>query len=146
RSVRARIYRANSQTSEFTQVFYREDPRRPQRGRFVLASEELSRSSTQPYIHDCVVEVVHRRKRYKFRVFFKRHKKLPINQPILQLSNARMDGNVLVVACGTKVSVKNLGSRLEACAANKAVQRFAQYIAPRLRTRRSFPASAVFLD
>ncbi|KAJ3899334.1 hypothetical protein F5879DRAFT_811088 [Lentinula edodes] len=139
RSVRARIYRADNPNPASIKVFYREDPLRLERGRFVVASTELSHPKTQPYIHDSIVKVVHRGKQYKFRVFFKRHKSLPINQAILQLIGAPMDGDVLVVACGTKVGVKNFRTRLEARAADKAVKRFAQYIAP-FRTRRTFPA------
>ncbi|KAJ3847059.1 hypothetical protein EV368DRAFT_51853, partial [Lentinula lateritia] len=140
RSVRARIYRANDSNSAPIRVFYHEDSFRLERGRFVLASTELPHPQTQPYIHDSIVKVVHRGKQYKFRVFYKRHKLLPTNQAILQLAGAPMDGDVLVVACGTKVGIRNFGSRLEIRAADKAVKRFAQHIAP-FRTRRTFPAS-----
>ncbi|KAH7874201.1 hypothetical protein F5879DRAFT_1067459, partial [Lentinula edodes] len=140
RSVRARIYRANGTNSAPTRVYYREDSFQLERGRFVLASAELPHPQTQPYIHDSIVKVVHRGKQYKFRVFFKRHKLLPTNQAILQLAGAPMDGDVLVVACGTKVGIRNIRGRLETRAADKAVKRFAQHIAP-FRTRRTFPAS-----
>ncbi|KAJ3970629.1 hypothetical protein EV361DRAFT_848294 [Lentinula raphanica] len=139
RSVRARIYRTNSLHSEATQVFYREDPRHPEKGRSVVADAELADHKTQPYVHDCVVTTIYQEKRYKFRIFFKHHVWLPINQAILQLAEVEMEGDCLVVACGTKVGVRNLCGNLEIEAAEQAVRRFAQHVAP-FRPRHSFPS------
>ncbi|KAJ3873307.1 hypothetical protein F5051DRAFT_337890, partial [Lentinula edodes] len=140
-NIRARIYRAGRATSEPLRVFYRKDLTQLGQGRYVLAADELSHPRTQPYVHDSTVEIVHRGKRYKFRLFYKHHKLLPPNQAIQQLANVTMDGDILVVACGTKVNVRNFRNRLEVRAAEKAVRRFAQHITP-FRARRRFPASA----
>ncbi|KAJ3900220.1 hypothetical protein F5879DRAFT_925620 [Lentinula edodes] len=140
RSVCARIYRGNNLQSQPVQVFYREDPDHLERGRFVLASEELTHHKTQSYIHDCIVSVTHSGKSYKFRIFFKCHKFLPTNQGILQSANVEMDGDVLVVACGKRVTIRNLRNNIEVRAAEKAVKKFAQHIDP-FRTRRTFPAA-----
>ncbi|KAJ3859657.1 hypothetical protein EV359DRAFT_50514, partial [Lentinula novae-zelandiae] len=141
RSIRACIYRANGTNLAPTQVYYREDSFQLERGRFVLASAELPHPQTQPYIHDSIVKVVHYGKQYKFQVFFKRHKLLPTNQAILQLAGALMDGDILVVACGTKAVKRFISSltRILSRIFNTAI-RFAQHIAP-FRTRRTFPAS-----
>ncbi|KAJ3897220.1 hypothetical protein F5879DRAFT_814131, partial [Lentinula edodes] len=140
RSLRARIYRANNLSSQPIDVVYREDA---QSHRFVLASEELSHPKTQSYVHDTTVSISHLGKRYKFRLFFKRHKLLPVNQAIMRLANVSMEGDVLVLVCGSKVEIRNLRSD-ELRAADKAVRQFSQVIAPILRTRRTFPAYISF--
>lgn len=117
------MYRANRHTAENVQVYYREDTRHPEWGRYLLASDELSGPREQPYIHDTVIRIKHRRKDYTFRVFYKRHKMLPINQAVQALAGVAMEGDVLVVACGKRVGIRNLSSRLEAQAAEHAVRR-----------------------
>ncbi|KAF9064072.1 hypothetical protein BDP27DRAFT_1230994, partial [Rhodocollybia butyracea] len=140
RSVRGRIYRANGQTAETIQVYYREDTLYPERGRYVLAADELMGTKQQPYVHDSVITIEHRRKKYTFRIFYKHHKLLPINQPIQALGGVAMEGDVLVVACGKKVAVRNFQNSREIRAAENAVRRFVQRLSP-FRDRRSFPAS-----
>ncbi|KAJ3871271.1 hypothetical protein F5051DRAFT_341151, partial [Lentinula edodes] len=135
RSLRARIYWSNSLSSQPIDVIYREDS---QGHRFVLASDELSHPRTQSYVHDTIVSISHLGKRYKFRLFYKRHKLLPVNQAIQHLADVSLEGDVLVLVCGTKVEIRNLRSN-ELRAAEKAVRQFAQVIAPTLRTRRTFP-------
>ena len=123
RSVRARIYRANQILGEPTQVFYREDPRQLQRGRYLLAADQLSEPRMQPYVHDSIVTTCHRGKKYVFRIFYKRHKFLPVNQALQQLAGVEMEGDVLVVAVGKKVGIRNIQSNLEMRAAERAVQK-----------------------
>ncbi|KAJ3885406.1 hypothetical protein GG344DRAFT_59283, partial [Lentinula edodes] len=135
RRLRARIYRSNSLSSQPIDVIYREDS---QGHRFVLASDELSHPRTQSYVHDTIVSISHLGKRYKFRLFYKRHKLLPVNQAIQHLADVSLEGDVLVLVCGTKVEIRNLRSN-ELRVAEKAVRQFAQVIAPTLRTRRTFP-------
>ncbi|KAJ3779633.1 hypothetical protein GGU10DRAFT_382120 [Lentinula aff. detonsa] len=140
RSVRARIYRANQILGEPTQVFYREDPRQVQRGRYLLVADQLSDPRMQPCVHDSIVTTCHRGKKYVFRIFYKRHKCLPVNQALQQLAGVEMEGDVLVVAVGKKVGIRNIHSNLEMRAAERAVQKFAQKLAP-FRNRRTFPSS-----
>lgn len=123
RSVRARIYRANQLLGQPTQVFYREDPRHLQSGRYLLVADQLSDARMQPYVHDSIVTTNHRGKRYVFRIFYKRHKLLPMNQALQQLAGVQMEGDVLVVAVGKKVSIRNIHSSLEMRAAERAVQK-----------------------
>ncbi|KAJ3736234.1 hypothetical protein DFJ43DRAFT_990276, partial [Lentinula guzmanii] len=139
RAVRARVFRANEITSRWVQVHYAEAPRSPQHNRYVMASTNLMGARLQPYIHDCVVKIGHRRRQFTFRIFYKRHKFLPVNQAIQALAGVAIEGDVLIVACGKKVAVRNMQNRLEARAAEQAVKRFAQGLGP-FRTRRSFPA------
>ncbi|KAH7872422.1 uncharacterized protein C8R40DRAFT_1052363, partial [Lentinula edodes] len=89
--------------------------------RFVLASDELSHPRTQSYVHDTIVSISHLGKRYKFRLFYKRHKLLPVNQAIQHLADVSLEGDVLVLVCGTKVEIRNLRSN-ELRAAEKAVR------------------------
>jgi hypothetical protein len=123
RTVRGRIYRANGQRAEAIQVYYREDTQNPERGRYVLAADELMGTKRQPYVHDSVVTIQHRRKNYTFRIFYKHHKLLPVNQPIQALDGLAMEGDVLVVACGKKVAVRNIQNNREIRAAENAVRR-----------------------
>jgi hypothetical protein len=88
-----------------------------------LASGLLSDPRKQPYIHDIAVSIFYRRKEYKFLIFFKRHKLLPINQSIRQLANVDFEGDLVVVAMGNKVGVRNLRGGDEGRAATHAVQR-----------------------
>ncbi|KAE9382938.1 hypothetical protein BT96DRAFT_1009845 [Gymnopus androsaceus JB14] len=140
RSVRARIYRTCQPSGEPTQVFYREDPHQPQRGRYLLAADQLSDPRMQPYVHDSIVTIFYRGKKYVFRVFYKRHKFLPINQALQNLAGVLMEGDVLVVAMGSKVGIRNIRDNLEMRVAERAVQKFAQKLAP-FRNRRTFPSS-----
>ncbi len=118
--MRARIYRADDLEAQPIQVFYREDPRRPHRGRYILAADELSHPKTQSYVHDSIVTIQYRRKTHTFRVFYKRHKLLPINRA---LQGLEMEGDILVVACGKKVGVRNMRGKVEERAAEQAVRR-----------------------
>lgn len=88
-----------------------------------MAGLELSDPKRQPYVHDSIVSVRYRRKSYTFRIFYKRHKLLPINQGLSQLAGVEMEGDVLVVMCGKRVGVRNICNALEMRAAEHAVQR-----------------------
>ncbi|THV00403.1 hypothetical protein K435DRAFT_854751 [Dendrothele bispora CBS 962.96] len=133
--IRARLYPADRQVPLSVSSYYRGDPTQ----RYVLALDTLSGAKTQPYVHDVVVSVTYRRKAYKFRVFFKRHKLLPINQAVRQLAGIDVEGDVLVVAVGKKVNIRNLRGREENRAADLALRRLMQRLTP-LRTRPTFPA------
>lgn len=90
----------------------------------MLASEILSGSKLQSYIHDILVTITYRGRLYKFQVFFKRHQYLPNNQTIHNLCGGVMEGDVLLVACGKKVTVRNMRSGIEDRVADLAIQRF----------------------
>ncbi|KAJ3808658.1 hypothetical protein F5876DRAFT_45554, partial [Lentinula aff. lateritia] len=93
---------------------------------FVLASHLLAEPRLQPYIHNITLKICHCGKVYEFLVFFKRHKKLPLNLSVQDLGGRDVQGDILLVACGKRVSVWNLCSGLEDKAANKAIK---QYVA-----------------
>lgn len=121
---RARLYPVHGASPKAVFAHYRENLPRPACGtRFVLASDLMSNPQTQPYTHDLVLTTRYQRTVYKFRVFFKRHKLLPVNQSIQSMGGGRIEGDLLVVACGRKVSVRNLRSGKEDRAADRAVKR-----------------------
>ncbi|KAH7874285.1 uncharacterized protein C8R40DRAFT_1047878, partial [Lentinula edodes] len=123
KGIRARLYPANSLSPKTVTAHLRENTRLPTKDRFVFSGDLLSGSRLQPYIHDIVVTVRHRGTSFKYLVFFKRHKLLPPNQCIQNLQGGHINGDVLLVACGKKVSVRNLRNRLEVQAADKAIKR-----------------------
>ncbi|KAJ3744548.1 hypothetical protein EV360DRAFT_90165 [Lentinula raphanica] len=141
KSIRALMFPADGLTSEKISVFYREDPVRLKGQRYVDADEELTGDTIDSKVHDLIVSITHRRKKYKFRVFFRRHDDLPVNQSILNWANEDMEGDVLVVACGKVVDVRNMRGRLEEKVAKIAVRRLAHRLAPTLRTADDFPPS-----
>ncbi|KAJ3717721.1 hypothetical protein C8R42DRAFT_586514 [Lentinula raphanica] len=124
KSFRALLFPADGPTSEAVEVFYREDPVNHKGQRYVLANEELTGSEVNQFVHDIIVSITHRRKKYAFRVFFRRHVDLPINQSVLNWTNEMMEGDVLVVACGKVVDVRNMRGRLEEQVAKMAIRRY----------------------
>lgn len=124
RSVRAQHYKTNEQHPVPAQVLYCEDHRQPEKGRYLLAADQLSDAKRQPYVHDCTVTTTFRRRRYAFRIFYKRHKHLPLNQAVHTVANVAMEGDVIVVAYGKRVGLRNMRSRLEMRAAQDAVQKY----------------------
>ena len=52
----------------------------------------------QPYVHDCVVTLKIGRRVHTYRIFFKNHKFLPVNQSILEASHERFKGDILVMS------------------------------------------------
>lgn len=48
--------------------------------RFPFLESVMNDQRTQPYIHDCLVEVLEGRAKHFFRVFFKNHLFLPLNK------------------------------------------------------------------
>ncbi|KAJ3709585.1 hypothetical protein C8R42DRAFT_598022, partial [Lentinula raphanica] len=94
----------------------------------------------QRHIHDTIVDVRHRGKRYSFRIFYKRHKKLPRNRAVRESAKRVMDGDILVVAFGPRVGARNMRGRLEEAAAHVALMKLAKHISP-FRQKR-FPNTA----
>ncbi|KAJ3805452.1 hypothetical protein F5876DRAFT_69781 [Lentinula aff. lateritia] len=135
KGIRARMYRAHSASPKVVTAHFRENARQPTRDRFDFAGDLLSNPRLQPYIHDVALSIRYGGKSFKFLVFFKRHKLLPPNQSVQNLGGGLVDGDVLLVACGKRVSIRNLRSGLEDRAADKAVRRFSQILDPRIRSR-----------
>lgn len=50
--------------------------------RFPFAESILDGAAIQPYVHDCIVEVIEDRRTHLFRVFFKNHRRLPPNSTL----------------------------------------------------------------
>lgn len=48
--------------------------------RFPFAESILSEAEVQPYIHDCIIKIIEAGRTYRFRVFFKRHRRLQPNR------------------------------------------------------------------
>jgi hypothetical protein len=68
----------------------------------------------QSYIHDCLIRVHEGKHVYNFRVFFKRHRRLHINQSIRRLSDDHtFRGDALVMRAGARDynSVVNMRER-----------------------------------
>ncbi|KAJ3847691.1 hypothetical protein EV368DRAFT_68897 [Lentinula lateritia] len=142
KSIRARLYSTHSPSPKPVTARYRENRGRP-KDRFVFAADILSNPRRQPYIHDITLSIHYRGTLYKFLVFFKKHKMLPPNQSIQNLGGRHIDGDVLLVACGKRVSIRNLRSGLEDRVADIAIRRLSESLDP-IRIRRRFPASISF--
>ncbi|KAJ3715648.1 hypothetical protein C8R42DRAFT_645553 [Lentinula raphanica] len=145
KSIRARLYSANLTQPKAVTARVRHNTRRPAKDRFVYASLLLSGQRTQPYLHDTVVTIQYGGRVFTFLVFFKRHKRLPVNVPIQNIGGKVMRGDVLLVACGTKVSIRNLQSGLEDKAADRAVKRLSEQLDP-IANRRYFRSKYSFLE
>lgn len=91
----------------------------------MIASDVISNPRTQSYIHDVTVTIHFRGMNFRFLVFFKRHILLPANQAVQAAGGGLMEGDVLVVACGRNVSIRNLRGLVETRAADQAVIRYA---------------------
>ncbi|THU83948.1 hypothetical protein K435DRAFT_688532, partial [Dendrothele bispora CBS 962.96] len=119
--VRGRLYPADSYNARGVPVWYHENQAKTER--HVLAWHQLNDPRLQPYVHDIIVTTVYRRKSYKFRVFLKRHKNLPLSLSIRQLADVDVGGDIMLVACGKKVDIRNMCGRAETRAADQAVRR-----------------------
>lgn len=71
--------------------------------RFPLPECVFEDAIIQPYIHDCLVRVYEGRHVYHFRIFFKRHRHLHVNQSLRRLSASLIFcGDVLVMRAGAR--------------------------------------------
>ncbi|KAJ3735869.1 hypothetical protein DFJ43DRAFT_1150635 [Lentinula guzmanii] len=143
KGIRARIYRANSTSPNSITAHFRVNTRQPSKDRFVFAADLLGNPRRQTYIHDITLSIRYRRTLYKFLVFFKKHKMLPQNQSIQNLGGSPINGDVLLIACGKRVSVRNLRSGLEDRVADKAIERLSDALSP-IRSQRYFPPAISF--
>ncbi|KAJ3806106.1 hypothetical protein EV368DRAFT_48836, partial [Lentinula lateritia] len=144
KGIRARLYPAHSISPKAITAHFKEDTQQPNINRFVFAGDLLSKPRLQPYIHDVILTIRYCGKSFKFLVFFKKHKLLPPNETVRNLQGECMNGDVLVVACGKRVSIRNLRSGLEDRAADRAIKRLTQALHP-IDTRRRFPSAISFM-
>src|ERR1700685_2991415 len=82
--------------------------------RYPLPESVFDDATMQSYIHDCLVRVHEGKHAYHFRVFFKRHCHLRINQSLRWFSKGHtFRGDALVMRVGTRChdSVVNMRDR-----------------------------------
>ncbi|KAJ3765864.1 hypothetical protein FB446DRAFT_794636 [Lentinula raphanica] len=144
KKIRARLYPANLTVPKAVMARVRHNTQRPADDRFVYASPLLSGQRIQPYIHDTVVKIRYGERNFTFLVFFKRHRRLPVNTTIQNIGGKAIHGDVLLVACGTNVSIRNLQSGIEDRAADRAVKRLTEKLNP-IVNRRHFRPMYTFL-
>lgn len=79
--------------------------------RFPFAESVLSGGKIQPFIHDCVVTVYEGKQTHRFRVFFKRHQKLPANRSLPD--GVPFCGDIVIMRVGAldQLSVVNMRGR-----------------------------------
>ncbi|KAK7433594.1 hypothetical protein VKT23_020698 [Stygiomarasmius scandens] len=123
KSVRTRLYPANNPNPLTVSTYLHENTSHPGR-RYLFALDTLADARTQPYIHDIFVNTTYRNKRYRFRVFLKRHMLLQINRAIRRLSGVNAEGDVLLAAVGKTVEIRNLRGGNERRAADLAVKKY----------------------
>lgn len=107
----ARLYPANAPKPSYINVAAHTDPRRPELKRFVVVDGQLTGHRIQAYTHDVESTIRRNGKTYTFRIFFKRHRKLPVNRSLGALREAGVRGDILVVACGPRVGVRGMGGK-----------------------------------
>ncbi|KAL1657530.1 hypothetical protein EV715DRAFT_268667 [Schizophyllum commune] len=141
RTLKALLYPWNEKRPKAVSVTYQGDRRHPERGRYVYAGEELDHQKRQPYIHDLIVHGTYNRRQHQFRVFFKRHCRLPKNAAIRALRGATVSFNsdVLVVAMGPRNGIRNLRGVNERLAANACLRQLTRRLGD-LRVRKYIPA------
>ncbi|KAH7873336.1 uncharacterized protein C8R40DRAFT_1001392, partial [Lentinula edodes] len=94
--IRARLYPAGSVRPRAITTHVRQNMTDPANSRFVLASHLLSEPRLQPYIHDISLKIRHCGKVFNFLVFFKRHKRLPLNLSVQNLGGRAVHGDILL--------------------------------------------------
>lgn len=130
-------------------------------GRYPLAESVLDEAALQPYIHDCTVHIHEGDTVHRFRIFYKRHCRLPVNQSTHLVTERALRGDAVVMRIGAKDSqiVVNMRGRDCAlsdyavkryvmyrlsCASTHRVLRFAAYISYRTTRRSQTPRVLVF--
>ncbi|KAJ7120070.1 hypothetical protein C8R44DRAFT_877545 [Mycena epipterygia] len=98
--LRARVYCAGSPSPAFTSIHTRALSADPQATRFPCVESVMNDYGFQPHVHDIDVELRHGRSITRFRVFFKRHVRLPQN------GYAPIMGDIVIM----RVSTSNLNS------------------------------------
>ncbi|KAF8573979.1 hypothetical protein K439DRAFT_1373777, partial [Ramaria rubella] len=81
------------------------------RRRYPFVESVFEGAVVQPYIHDCLVYVVEGRHTYHFRIFFKRHCRLLVNQAVHPTNGMAFRGDVLVMRVGQQNELVNMRGR-----------------------------------
>ncbi|KAJ7655787.1 hypothetical protein DFH06DRAFT_1329224 [Mycena polygramma] len=104
--LRARLYAASAPAPQLPTVHTRCQTTDPQDLRFPCVESILDCGGVQPHVHDIIVVLKHGRRTTRFRVFFKRHVRLPLNP------HANLQGDILIMrmASSNPHSVVNLRS------------------------------------
>lgn len=69
-----------------------------------MVEEVMGGIRTQPYVHDVIVTVIRGQHSYRFNIFMKNHRLLPINSTISALvPGSQWNGDVLVMKMGRTV-------------------------------------------
>jgi len=108
--------------------------------RFPFAESVLSGGKIQPYVHDCVVTVYEGQQTHRFRVFFKRHQRLPANRSLPNGTPFRGEIVIMRVGALDQLSVVNMRGR-DTVVSDYTVKRFVRSI----RTTKKLPRSLVFV-
>lgn len=69
--------------------------------RYPLVEGVLDDMSIQPYVHNCSVSVLHKNRWSRYIVFFKVHRRLPVNRAVSLVARTRsIRGDVVVMRIG----------------------------------------------
>jgi hypothetical protein len=79
--------------------------------RFPFAESILAEATIQPYVHDCVVQIIEAGRAHQFRVFFKNHRRLQPNQSLPRLRHFHGDIVVMRAAVLHPLSVVHMRER-----------------------------------
>jgi hypothetical protein len=79
--------------------------------RFPFAESVLFDGKIQPHVHDCIVQVCEEGQIHYFRVFFRRHRRLPVNRSLSRATPFRGDIVIMRVGALDKLSVINMRGR-----------------------------------
>ncbi|KAJ6476782.1 hypothetical protein C8R47DRAFT_1075638 [Mycena vitilis] len=127
--LRARLYSTTTASPPFASVLTRTSAN-PYLPRFPCVEGVMDPSGVQPHVHDVTVRLRHGRAVSRFRIFFKRHRKLPFNATL------DLQGDVVVM----RVAVANAQSVVNLRAADRAL---VDFVLARVSARiRDFQGSA----
>lgn len=94
------------------------------RGRAPRLDLIMRGNSLQPFIHDAILVVVHRRRLTRFHIFVKNHRLLPRNNIIERWNNAnRWHGDIVVMRKGKEMDLVSLCGKKDATLADFAVRK-----------------------
>lgn len=84
----------------------------------------LQGKNIQPYIHDAIVTIVHRRTLTRFHIFVKNHRLLPCNNTIKRWNQARVwHGDIVIMRKGNIQEFVSLRGKKDAPLADFAVKK-----------------------
>ena len=111
--IRARLYASDRRPCQVLVPTWCKFPPRAVGPRFPYAESMLEDAKIQPYVHDCIVNVIEGAHTYRFRVFYKRHARLRANNHLPMTDGVSMRGSMFVmrVAALEPSSVVNMRGR-----------------------------------